>query len=257
MRVRKFNFQVNDYEFVQFVPYLSRLMGKPTICICENKDADQLRGNREADQHLCFRYSDSTLPLLLNSKISSFQPASIAVQAGLCRTRLEATLLVFPRGGSFIVDCVAGQFFSWNDNECRRCPPGQYQKRGGMTWCNWCPVNETSSKDRLSCSELLCFASTLSSSSSSSSSSSLHLPYHCHKSFTRITHSHLLKREDEPKCIGCDTPFTVKHFLLECTDFAAERISCFQANNLKELFKDVPVRKILSFLRQVNLFYKI
>ena len=24
-------------------------MGKPTICIYENKDADQLRGNREAD----------------------------------------------------------------------------------------------------------------------------------------------------------------------------------------------------------------
>ena len=24
-------------------------MRKPTICICENKDADQLRGNREAD----------------------------------------------------------------------------------------------------------------------------------------------------------------------------------------------------------------
>ena len=39
-------------------------MGKPTICICENKDADQLRGNREADQRLCFRYSDSTIPLL-------------------------------------------------------------------------------------------------------------------------------------------------------------------------------------------------
>ena len=30
--------------------YLSRLMGKPTICIGENKDADQLRGNREADR---------------------------------------------------------------------------------------------------------------------------------------------------------------------------------------------------------------
>ena len=37
-------------------------MGKPTICIGENKDADQLRGNREADQRLCFRYSDSTIP---------------------------------------------------------------------------------------------------------------------------------------------------------------------------------------------------
>ena len=35
---------------------LSRDLRKPTICICENKDADQLRGNREADQRLCFRY---------------------------------------------------------------------------------------------------------------------------------------------------------------------------------------------------------
>ena len=51
---------------------LSRPVGKPTICIGENKGADQLRGNREADQRLCFRYSDSTIPPLLNSKISSF-----------------------------------------------------------------------------------------------------------------------------------------------------------------------------------------
>ena len=51
---------------------MSRPMGKPTICIGENKDADQLRGNREADQCLCFRYSDSTIPLLIKSEISSF-----------------------------------------------------------------------------------------------------------------------------------------------------------------------------------------
>ena len=44
---------------------------KTVFCICENKDADQLRGNREADQRLCFRYMDSTIPLLLISKISS------------------------------------------------------------------------------------------------------------------------------------------------------------------------------------------
>ena len=47
-------------------------MRKPTICIGENKDADQLRGNREADQSLCFRYLESTIPLLLKSKISRF-----------------------------------------------------------------------------------------------------------------------------------------------------------------------------------------
>ena len=47
-------------------------MGKPTICIGKNKGADQLRGYREADQRLCFRYSDSTIPPLVNSKITSF-----------------------------------------------------------------------------------------------------------------------------------------------------------------------------------------
>ena len=47
-------------------------MGKPTICIGENKDADQLRGNREADQRLCYRHTDSTIPLPLISKVSSF-----------------------------------------------------------------------------------------------------------------------------------------------------------------------------------------
>ena len=44
---------------------------KTKFRICENKDADQLRGNREADQRLCFRYMDSTIPLLSKSEISS------------------------------------------------------------------------------------------------------------------------------------------------------------------------------------------
>ena len=51
---------------------MSRIMRKPDFCLGENKGADQLRGNREADQRLCFRYSDSTIPLLLKSEISSF-----------------------------------------------------------------------------------------------------------------------------------------------------------------------------------------
>ena len=47
------------------------VMRKPDFCICENKDADQLRGNHKADQRLCFRYTDSTIPLLSESEISS------------------------------------------------------------------------------------------------------------------------------------------------------------------------------------------
>ena len=68
---------------------LSRSVRKRDFCLGENKGADQLRGNREADQRLCFRYSDSTIPLLLKSEISSFYLFSELVQAGLCRTWLE------------------------------------------------------------------------------------------------------------------------------------------------------------------------
>ena len=53
------------------IKYMSLVMRKPAFGICENKDADQLRGNREADQCLWFRYIDSTIPLLPKYKISS------------------------------------------------------------------------------------------------------------------------------------------------------------------------------------------
>ena len=58
--------------FLRCRPYVSRVVRIPAFCICENKDADQLRGNREADQRLCFRYTDTTIPLLSKSEISSF-----------------------------------------------------------------------------------------------------------------------------------------------------------------------------------------
>ena len=60
-------------------------MRKLAFCICENKDADQLRGNRDADKRLCFRYIDSTIPLLSKSEISCLYTSSVAVQPGLCR----------------------------------------------------------------------------------------------------------------------------------------------------------------------------
>ena len=47
-------------------------MGKPTICIGENNGTDQLRSNCEADQRFCFRYSGTTVPLLLKFEISSY-----------------------------------------------------------------------------------------------------------------------------------------------------------------------------------------
>ena len=63
---------------------MSHVVRKPAFCICENKDADHLRGNREADQRLCFRYTDSTIPLHPKSENSSLYPSHVAVQPGLC-----------------------------------------------------------------------------------------------------------------------------------------------------------------------------
>ena len=51
-------------------------MRKPAFNICENKDADQLRGSRKADQRLCFPYTDSTIPLL-PLEIRNFKPLAI------------------------------------------------------------------------------------------------------------------------------------------------------------------------------------
>ena len=77
------------FSYHPFELDLSRVVRKPAFCICKNKDADQLRGNREADQRVCFRYTDSTIPLLPKYEILSLLPSSVAVQPGLCRTWSE------------------------------------------------------------------------------------------------------------------------------------------------------------------------
>ena len=74
---------------------------------------------------------------------------------------------------------------------------------------------------------------------------------------TRVTQSYLLQGEEQPQCVGCDAPFTVRHFLLECGDFAPVRNNCFHVDNMKELFQDIHIDSIMTFLRQINLFNKI
>ena len=66
-----------------------------------------------------------------------------------------------------------------------------------------------------------------------------------------------MKSEEQPQCVGCDAPFTVRHFLLECGDFAQVRNNCFHVENMKQLFQDIHIDRIMSFLRQINPFNKI
>ena len=59
-------------------------MRKPDFRLCEDEGADQLRSNCEADQRLCFRYTDSTTPSLPKCEISLE-----TAQTDLCRTFTE------------------------------------------------------------------------------------------------------------------------------------------------------------------------
>ena len=79
-------------------------MRKPDFCICENKEADQLCSNCAADQRLYFRYTDSTIPLLSKSEISSLMLSFVVVQPVSCGTWSETpktgfltTRLIFQR----------------------------------------------------------------------------------------------------------------------------------------------------------------
>ena len=76
-------------------------MRKPAFCICENKDANQLRGYSEADQRLCFLYIDSTTTLLSKYEISTLYLSSVVVQPCLCGTWTETRRPVFSQRGSF------------------------------------------------------------------------------------------------------------------------------------------------------------
>ena len=74
---------------------------------------------------------------------------------------------------------------------------------------------------------------------------------------TRFTHSYILNREEQPFCIACNQHITVKHILIDCIDFLQDRNKYFQVRDLRQLFQDVPVDNILSFLKDTNLFNKI
>ena len=79
----------------------------------------------------------------------------------------------------------------------------------------------------------------------------------CRFGHTRITHSYILKNQQAPFCIPCNELFTVKHFFMTCAEFDYIRTKYFNVKTIKELFNDIPTKKILDFLKEIRLFNKI
>ena len=74
---------------------------------------------------------------------------------------------------------------------------------------------------------------------------------------TWITHSYLLKKEDQPFCHVCDSPFTVKHVLIECPDVTYIRNKFYTITYVHTLFREVDFSKITEYLKELGLYDKI
>ena len=58
-------------------------------------------------------------------------------------------------------------------------------------------------------------------------------------------------------CYACQTKYTMKHILIECSDLAHIRKTFYSANNMKELFQNTEINNVISFLKTVKLYTKI
>ena len=71
---------------------------------------------------------------------------------------------------------------------------------------------------------------------------------------TWITHSYLLKREDQPICHACYNPFTVKHILIECPDFTDIRNKFYTTPDVHTLFREIDSLQIAKYLKELRLY---
>ena len=72
-----------------------------------------------------------------------------------------------------------------------------------------------------------------------------------------ITHSYLLKGEEDPQRIPCNALLTIKHILVDCTDLAPIRQRYFHVDCLTTLFDTVQFESLYDFLKDIHLYKKI
>ena len=68
--------------------------------------------------------------------------------------------------------------------------------------------------------------------------------YRLHIGHSYFTYSFLLKNEEPSVCVACNTIFTIKHILTECSDLVEVRKKYFEKRSLFSLFQNVYSEKI-------------
>ena len=74
---------------------------------------------------------------------------------------------------------------------------------------------------------------------------------------TYFSHSYILRQEDPPECTACQEIYSVRHVLIGCIDLGLIRPRFYTVPDMKTLFDTVSVDRIVSFVKEVNLFTKI
>lgn len=77
---------------------------------------------------------------------------------------------------------------------------------------------------------------------------------------TRVTHGYHFNGEDEPVCIECEVVMTVKHVLIDCGNFALERLDHYDPRDvtIRQLLTDrALIIKALRFLHQIHWYENI
>ena len=79
----------------------------------------------------------------------------------------------------------------------------------------------------------------------------------CRLGHTKTTHNYILNGEPRPECVPCNSPYTIKHVLMDCVDVAHIRERFYTVDSYFNLFTTVAGDKILQFLKEINLYNKI
>ena len=66
-----------------------------------------------------------------------------------------------------------------------------------------------------------------------------------------VTHSYLLKEEDQPQCVACNSPWTVMH---DCVDFDLIRTDHLIETGQKNCLRKYKQIRFLAYLKENNLF---
>ena len=74
---------------------------------------------------------------------------------------------------------------------------------------------------------------------------------------TYFSHSYISCREDPPECTACQEIYSVRHVLINCIDSWLIRPRFYSVPDMKALFDTVSVDRILSFVKEINLFSMI